>query len=50
MDSFRIATNHKFKHSKLNSLTVDNDKSYNNYEFIERDLQTSIYFAHPYSY
>jgi IS30 family transposase len=50
MEAFRKATNIKFKHSQIDSLTIDNDKSYNNYEFIERDLNTSIYFAHPYSY
>ena len=50
MKAFRKATNIKFKHDILNSLTLDNDKTFNSYEAIEKDLATSIYFANAYHY
>jgi IS30 family transposase len=50
MKAFRKATNIKFKKDILNSLTLDNDKTFNSYEAVGRDLDASIYFANAYHY
>ena len=39
-----------FKDLPIDSLTIDNDKSYARYEFIERNLKIDIFFAHPYHF
>lgn len=38
-----------FKDINVKSLTLDNDISFSHWKFLERELNTTIYFTHPYS-
>ncbi len=48
-ETIKDRVNKNLKNKKIKTITYDNGVGFNDYEMIERDLDISIYFAHPYS-